>query len=28
MDLRQLRYFTTIVREKNFSKAAKTLHIS
>jgi DNA-binding transcriptional LysR family regulator len=28
MDLRQLRYFTTIVREKNFSKAAKMLHIS
>ncbi|WP_282173918.1 LysR family transcriptional regulator [Cytobacillus firmus] len=28
MDLRQLRYFTTVVQEKNFSKAAGILHIS
>ncbi|MDM5212836.1 LysR family transcriptional regulator [Peribacillus sp. NJ4] len=28
MDLRQLRYFTTIVQEKNYSQAAKILHIS
>ncbi|MGE1165226.1 LysR family transcriptional regulator [Peribacillus simplex] len=28
MDLRQLRYFTTVVQEKNYSKAAKILHIS
>ncbi|PWW29408.1 DNA-binding transcriptional LysR family regulator [Cytobacillus oceanisediminis] len=28
MDLRQLRYFTTVVKEKNFSKAAGILHIS
>jgi LysR family transcriptional regulator, low CO2-responsive transcriptional regulator len=28
LDLRQLRYFTTVVQEKNFSKAAGILHIS
>jgi DNA-binding transcriptional LysR family regulator len=28
LDLRQLRYFTTVVKEKNFSKAAGILHIS
>lgn len=28
MDLRQLRYFITVVQEKNYSKAAKILHIS
>ncbi|MGE8203245.1 LysR family transcriptional regulator [Heyndrickxia sp. NPDC080065] len=28
MDLRKLRYFVTVVQEKNYSKAAKILHIS
>ncbi|MGE6258372.1 LysR family transcriptional regulator [Heyndrickxia sporothermodurans] len=28
MDLRQLKYFITVVQEKNYSKAAKILHIS
>ncbi|MGE7767378.1 LysR family transcriptional regulator [Peribacillus sp. NPDC096540] len=28
MELRQLSYFTTVVQEKHYSKAAKILHIS
>ncbi|KAB7706640.1 LysR family transcriptional regulator [Bacillus aerolatus] len=28
MDLRQMRYFTTVVQQKNFSKAAQLLHVS
>ncbi|WNS75390.1 LysR family transcriptional regulator [Bacillus sp. DTU_2020_1000418_1_SI_GHA_SEK_038] len=28
MDIRQLRYFVTVVQEKNYSKAASILHIS
>ncbi|MDQ0178410.1 LysR family transcriptional regulator [Bacillus chungangensis] len=28
MDFRQLRYFTTIIEKKSYTKAARTLHIS